>query len=344
MTSSSPRVESGTFVGGIDAATFLIAVDAHMADLLGRRSGLVVEAARRSIDAGGKRMRPLLVAAARPLDDETRLDPSSDVFESLVRAGAAIELVHTASLVHDDILDGASLRRGIPTVGSVDGRAIATAAGDLLFSLAFATLTELRPLVDATTAHDAVRVLARTARELAEGEALQAQQTRNPGISVAEYEHRCALKTGVLFGAALHLGALLGGAHRDDVTTLGAFGVRVGVAFQIADDVLDCGDPSVEAILGKRPGADLRDGTITLPMLEALPHDVELGVRLASVVPNESVEPMLDRIRDTGALDRARHRALHIRDEAETMLDSLMGTFDTGPLVAIASQAVQRIA
>lgn len=328
---------------GIGVNAFLADVDRHMLELVDARSGIVATAARGPIAAGGKRLRPLLVRAARPsaLDGDAqeamRFDSCS------IRAAAAVELIHTASLVHDDLLDGADLRRGETTIGSGAGRDVAVAAGDLLFSLAFATLVECRSATDPDRVLRATRVLARASRTLAEGEAMQARQVRDAGLAEAAYLTRCAAKTGVLFEAALQLGAILGGAQIEDVDLLGRFGRTVGTAFQVADDVLDCGPPETEAILGKRPGADLRDGTITLPMLRAAQLDPQVASAIRDHDPVDDVEPTLARIRATGALDSSRLTAHELRRDAEQLLAPLEGRFQIEPLRRVAGSSVDRI-
>jgi geranylgeranyl pyrophosphate synthase len=342
MTIGSAPTDDGaqTMVG--DASGFLARVDAHMLELLDAGLGLVGDAARRPIAAGGKRLRPLLVHAARPMELADGVTPEGFA-AAAVRAGAAIELVHTASLVHDDLLDAADLRRGEPTIGAVDGRAIAVSAGDLLFSRAFATLAETRSDVGEARAFAATRVLALTARQLAEGEALQARQGRDPRISISDYLLRCRQKTGALFAAALQCGAVLGGGSERDIAALGRFGDLAGMAFQVADGILDCGRPADAAVLGKEPGADVRDGTITLPMLAALARDPGLAAVLAAPVAEADVAVVLDRIRASGALDVAQTTALELRDDALATIEPLAGRFDLAPLHAIAARSVDRI-
>ena len=334
---------SGTVLDPAVTEGFLGDVDRHMFELVNARDGEVAAAAARPIAAGGKRLRPLLVRAARPLALDSDRDAAMAFDTCSIRAAAAVELIHTASLVHDDLLDGASLRRGEPTVGALDGRDVAIAAGDLLFSLAFDTLVQCRSVIDDAVVRRAARVLARASRSLAEGEALQARQLRDPHLAESAYVDRCELKTGVLFEAALQLGAILGGAELDDVDTLGRFGRTVGLAFQVADDILDCGAPDVEAVLGKRPGADLRDGTITLPMLRAVQDDTSLAGALAEPVPDDQVEPLLARIRATGALDSARGYAHMLRADADALLESLGDRFDTASLRRVSAASVDRI-
>ena len=210
--------------------------------------------------------------------------------ERAVAGGAAVELVHMATLVHDDLLDGADLRRGRPTVWAEHGDGAAKATGDYLFARAFA---ELAGTGDA----EAVAVLADAALALARGEALQRRQAFRPDTSVDEYLARCSLKTGKLFEAACVLG---GGRGRSSATS----GSSLGVAFQIADDILDCtGDFDTT---GKAPGVDLRDGTPTLPLILAAREDE--GVRRA--LAGEQVDDALERVAATGAIESARAFAL----------------------------------
>jgi geranylgeranyl pyrophosphate synthase len=257
-----------------------------------------------TIAAGGKRLRPLLVLVAagpQPADEE-----------GLVRAAAAVELVHAASLVHDDVLDAADLRRGRPTVVAAAGREMAVATGDLLFSRAFAELAGTRRA-------DAVRVLSDAASALAAGELLQRADAWDTGVSRERYLHRCDLKTGRLFQAACALGALLGGG---DAAALGTFGRRVGLAFQLLDDVLDISGPAERT--GKRRGADLLDGTVTLPLILARAEDPELAtVDLRAVRTAEAAEALCDRIAATSALQRSREEALGMVAEAKRMLPAL---------------------
>ena len=180
-------------------------------------------------------------------------------------AGVAVELVHMATLVHDDLVDGARMRRGVPSAWSVFGADAALAAGDYLFACAFAELAE-------TGDSTAVAVLADACLALARGEALQRRQTRDPETTIDDYLERCALKTGKLFEAACLLGS--GGD-----AALGAYGLELGIAFQIADDILDCAGQTQET--GKIPGTDLREGTPTMPLLYAAQEDRAVRAALA---------------------------------------------------------------
>jgi geranylgeranyl pyrophosphate synthase len=235
-----------------------------------------------------------------------------------VAAGAAVELVHMATLVHDDMLDGAVLRRGRPTAWAVYGKGAARAAGDYLFARAFAELTR-------TGDAAAVSALARAALALARGEALQRRQAFRPDTTVEDYLLRCSLKTGKLFEAACMLGA---GARE-----LGEFGLALGVAFQIADDILDCtGDFDTT---GKAPGVDLRDGTPTLPLILAAREDPLVRDALAGA----SVDDALERVAATSALERSRSLALEYAERARAALD---GEADRDALEALTYAVVDR--
>lgn len=343
MRTPLEREDDEALLGSEGSSTFLGDVDRHMLELVDARPGPVSAAARRPIGAGGKRLRPLLLRAARPRALDLDAQQSMEFDSCSIRAAAAVELIHTASLVHDDLLDGAEVRRGIPTVGATSGRDVAVAAGDLLFSLSFATLVQCRAATEPVRVLRATRVLARAARTLAEGEAMQARQVRDPHLPEDAYLERCSAKTGVLFEAALQLGAILGGASAGDVDVLGRFGRTIGTAFQVADDVLDCGTPDTEEVLGKQPGADLRDGTMTLPMLRAVQVDPSLADELAAEVGAAEVEQLLERIRATGAVESSRHAAHELRASGEAMLEALGDRFERAPLRRVAAAAVDRI-
>ena len=253
-----------------------------------RGGGLVAEVGVEALAAGGKRLRPLLVFLARR-DGPPPLAP-----------GVAVELVHLATLVHDDLIDGAEVRRGHAAAWTRFGPDVAKATGDYLFARAFAELAESG---DA----GAVSVLAQSCLCLARGEALQRRQAYRPETTVDEYLERCALKTGKLFEAACLLGSGDAG--------LGRFGVALGIAFQIADDILDCSGDTQET--GKIPGTDLRDGTPTLPLLLAAQED-EVVRRALAGGPREGA---LVRVAATGALERSREIALEYAREARSHLN-----------------------
>jgi geranylgeranyl pyrophosphate synthase len=255
---------------------------------------LLVGDAGATLAAGGKRLRPMLVLLCAGQGGD----------EATVRAAAATELVHMATLVHDDVLDAAPLRRGIATVVATAGRDRAVATGDLLLSRAFALLS---------TAGDsrAAALLAEASVALARGELAQRQDAFDTTISDDRYLLRCRLKTAKLFACACQLGR--------DEPPLRDFGTEIGLAFQLLDDVLDVAGPPERT--GKARGTDLLDGTVTLPLIEAIAVDPDLGaVDLRTLTPPEA-EALCDRIAATGALEKVRARALEMVAAAKRRLE-----------------------
>jgi geranylgeranyl pyrophosphate synthase len=267
---------------------YLDGLEERLAEAVDAYPGLVSTVGAEALTAGGKRLRPLLVFLT------SRGEPP-------IAAGAAVELVHTATLVHDDLIDRAEYRRGRAAAWATHGPEAARAAGDYLFARAFAELT-------ATGDRQAVRILANATLALARGEALQRVQAHDPETTVESYLDRCALKTGKLFEAACLLGS---GGDRN----LGAFGLALGIAFQIADDILDCSGETTET--GKIAGTDLREGTPTLPLILAARVDASVRSALAGGPLNGA----LIRVAETGALDESRVVALDYARQARACLD-----------------------
>ena len=253
-------------------AAYMAEVEAGLDRAVSARAGLVREVAGEALAAGGKRLRPLLCFL------------TSDGAPP-VAAGVAVELVHMATLVHDDLVDGARMRRGMPAAWSVFGAEAAKSAGDYLYARAFAVLAE-------TGDRQAVQTLADAALDLARGEAMQRLQTHDPDTTLEDYVARCRLKTAKLIEAACLLGS--GGEAR-----LGEYGVNLGIAFQIADDILDCAGQTQET--GKIPGTDLREGTPTMPLLLAAQQDELVRAALAG----GPLDGALVRVASTDALTRS---------------------------------------
>jgi geranylgeranyl pyrophosphate synthase len=291
---------------GLDA--YLERLEERLRAAVATHPGLVAEVGSEALDAGGKRLRPLLVyLSSRP------------GAEAPVAAGVAVELIHMATLIHDDLIDGADFRRGRASAWQAFGADAARAAGDYLFSRAFA---ELAALGDPRR----IQLLADAALCLARGEALQRRQTHDPETSVEAYLDRCALKTGKLFEAA----CLLGGD-----APLGGFGLALGIAFQITDDILDCAGETIET--GKIAGVDLREGTPTLPLLLAAREDEVVRAALAG----GPVEGALVRVAATGALERSREVALDYARRARARLN---GQLRHQELEALTYAVVERAA
>jgi len=316
-------VQAVVAAGGESAARMMERLERRLLDAADGHGELLARHAGDTIAAGGKRLRPLLLfltAGAPPPESET-----------LLRSAVAVELVHSATLVHDDVLDGSPLRRGRPTVMAAGGRLAATATGDLLFSRAFAELA-------GTGSVPAVRVLSRASSELAAGELMQRADAWR-AVATDRYLERCRLKTGVLFRAACELGGLEG----DDpeyVPALALFGERIGLAFQLLDDILDVTGPPERT--GKPRGADLLDGTVTLPLILARERDPRLGgLDLRGVDTPERAAEVCARIADTGALEDTRARALDLVARAKTDLPELPAR-QRGALELIADGVVER--
>ena len=283
---------------------YLERVDARLAEAIAGHPGIVARVGNDALAAGGKRLRPVLAYLSAP---EGAPEP--------VAAGVAVELVHMATLVHDDLIDRAAVRRGRAAAWTAHGPPAARAAGDFLFARAF---SELAGAGD----RGGVSILAEASLGLARGEALQRRQRHDPATTVEAYLERCALKTGKLFEAA----CLLAGGS-------GAFGLHLGVAFQIADDILDCSGDTIET--GKIPGTDLRDGTPTLPLLYAAAEDEVVRAALAG----GPLDGALVRVATTGALERSREVALDYASRARAALD---GEFRRDELEALAHAVVNR--
>jgi len=283
---------------------YLDAVEDRLESVVAAHPGTVAAVGADALAAGGKRLRPTLTFLSSPVGAKPP-----------VVEGVAVELVHMATLIHDDIVDGAHVRRGRAAAWTQHGSDAAKAAGDHLFAAAFASLA-------ARGSHEQVGALADASLALARGEAMQRLQRHDPSTTVDAYLERCALKTGSLFAAA----CVLGGGN-------GEFGRLVGIAFQIVDDMLDCSGETVET--GKIPGTDLRDGTPTLPLLLAAREDDVVRAALAG----GPLEGALVSVAATGALERSLEVALDYAARARASLD---GSARREELEALADAVVER--
>ena len=290
--------------GGPELSRLLRRTEVRLGQVAESHGSELARHAGGTLTAGGKRLRPLLVflcaEAPRP---------------ELVPAAVAVELLHMATLVHDDVLDRATLRRGRPTVFAEGGRAAAIATGNLLFSRAFAELT-------GTRSEEGVRRLSAASSALARGELMQQADAWSDEVTADRYLERCRLKTASLFEASCRLGALFGG-RPELAEPLGSFGSRIGLAFQIFDDVLDVAGPTERT--GKPRGKDLLEGTVTLPLILARRREPEFsGLDLRELVTGlAQAAAVCDRIAVTGALGEAREQALCYVAEAKAALTDL---------------------
>ncbi|MBI2684106.1 MAG: polyprenyl synthetase family protein [Actinobacteria bacterium] len=307
----------------------LSACETRLAVLVGGHTSCVSTPAAATLSAGGKRLRPLLVFCSTP-------DTGGEAVRDLtISAAVAVELVHMATLVHDDLLDGAVLRRGRPTIASANGPSAAIQVGDFLFARAFFELSRSgRP--------EAVATLARAALDLSRGELDQQRAAFDLALSEDAYLARCRRKTSALFSAACRLGAMIGGAGREAQDRLAAFGEHVGVAFQIFDDILDIvGSPGNT---GKRRGTDLLGGTVTLPIILALQHEPELAHLVATAGNGTGVDTLCDRLEGHPGVAEARERALSFVRAARSALDGPLDGIDSAALLRLADGVVDRYA
>jgi geranylgeranyl pyrophosphate synthase len=271
---------------GLDA--YLDALEGRLERAVEAYPGVVAAVGKESLAAGGKRLRPVIVFLSTP-----------EGAEWPIAAGVSVELLHMATLVHDDLIDGAEVRRGHASVWSAHGVEVARATGDYLFARAFAELS-------ATGDLRAVQILADAALCLVRGETMQRRQRHDAATSVNAYLERCALKTAKLFEAA----CVLGGGE-----SLREFGSNLGIVFQIVDDILDCTGQTIET--GKVAGTDLRDGTPTLPLILAAQEDALVRLALAGGSP----EGALVRVAGSGALERSREIAEQYAERARGLLN-----------------------
>jgi geranylgeranyl pyrophosphate synthase len=312
--------------GGPELTRLLERTEARLAEIAASQGTRLAAHAEGTLSAGGKRLRPILVFLCGDGDSE-----------GLVSAAAAVELLHMATLVHDDVLDRAELRRGRPTVFAAAGRQAATATGDLLFSRAFAEL--VRP-----GAEDPVRALSRASSALARGELMQRADAWSADVSPERYLERCRLKTGSLFDASCRLGALFGG-RGDLAEPLGRFGEQVGLAFQMLDDVLDVSGPAERT--GKPRGTDLLDGTVTLPLILARQEDPGLArLDLRDEIRDPAAaEALCERIAAGSALEDARRQALeHVAAAKAGLADLDLSAARRNALDLVADGVVARYA
>ena len=312
------------------AAPGMAAMDALIRQRLASDVVLINQVAEYIIGAGGKRLRPmLLLLSAGALGERGGTHAH--------QLAAVVEFIHTATLLHDDVVDESDLRRGRRTANAVWGNAASVLVGDFLYSRSFQLMVELeRPEV--------MRILADTTNTIAEGEVLQLLHVRNPDTDEAAYLRVIERKTAVLFAAATRLGALLAGADAATQQALHDYGLALGYAFQIADDVLDY--TADAATLGKNLGDDLAEGKATLPLIHALhAADAPTRERLRAAVRQgdaTALPGVLEAIHACGSLDYSRARAQHYANRAEAALAGLADGDHAAALRGLARYSIAR--
>ena len=270
---------------------------------------LVVETSRHLVEAGGKRFRPVLTLIASHFGNGQN--------QQVIEAAVVCELTHVATLYHDDVMDEAPLRRGVESANSRWGNTVAILTGDYLFSKASDLLADLGP--------EAVRLQAKTFERLVIGQIEETQGVKDGQDPLAHYLRVVGEKTGSLIATSARFGAIFGGASREVIETLTAFGEKVGIAFQLADDVIDIASDSSQS--GKTPGTDLREGVPTLVTLQILksskPEDSTLKEKLSKPVQSEEIASVIKELRAHPALAIARNQLHQLARESKAMLGSL---------------------
>jgi octaprenyl-diphosphate synthase len=312
----------------------LAAADMRNVDALIRRRlssdvVLINQIAEHIIAGGGKRLRPMLHVLAA--------GAAGYAGTQHIKLAAVIEFIHTSTLLHDDVVDESGLRRGRQTANALWGNAASVLVGDFLYSRSFQLMVELDDM-------RIMRILADTTNTIAEGEVLQLLNIGNADVDEAAYLAVIERKTAVLFAAATELGGLLGGLPAEQVAALRRYGMELGYAFQIADDLLDY--VSDADTLGKNIGDDLAEGKPTLPLIYALETaDAEQARSLRHAIEHgglDSLERIVAAIRDSGALERARARAETHAVAAHEALAGLAPSPWRDALAVLADYAVRR--
>ncbi len=309
----------------------LLRVETRLREQIVGKYPLVIETSRHLVDAGGKRLRPLLTLISSHYGDPSRTQ--------VIDAAVVCELTHLGTLYHDDVMDEAPLRRGVMSANTRWTNSVAILTGDYLFAKVSDLLADMGA--------EAVRLQARTFERLVIG---QIMETQGPSAGIDALEHYLnvvADKTGSLIATSARFGALLSGAPRDIMETLTVFGEKMGVAFQLADDVIDIASESFES--GKTPGTDLREGIPTLVTLNVMKSqdsaDAELRHLLSGPIEDEAtVAQVLRELRSHKALEESRSQLVSIAKEARAALGPLPVGEATGALLSLCDAVIDRTA
>jgi len=312
------------------AAADMAQVDAIIRAELHSDVALVNQIGEHIIGSGGKRLRPLLVVLCARTGGQAESPHGA-------RLAAIVEFIHTATLLHDDVVDESGLRRGRQTANALWGNAASVLVGDFLYSRSFQMMVELDNM-------RVMRILADATNRIAEGEVLQLLNIGNADTSEQSYLDVIERKTAVLFSAATRLGAVLAGLPGEQEEALAKYGLDLGYAFQIADDVLDY--VSDADTLGKNIGDDLAEGKPTLPVIHAIANSPpEQAASLRRAIESgglDSLPNIIAAIRDSGAIEHARSRATHYAQSARSALSALPASPAREALALLADHSVNR--
>ena len=292
---------------------------------------LVVETSRHLVEAGGKRLRPLLTLIAAQFGDSTNYD--------IIKAAVCCELTHLATLYHDDVMDDAVLRRGVISANKKWDNAVAILTGDYLFSKVSDMLADIGP--------EAVRLQASTFERLVIGQIMETQGPQNGEDALEHYLQVVADKTGSLIAASARFGAMVSGAPDEIKETLTVFGEKIGIAFQLADDIIDIASDSHQS--GKTPGTDLREGVPTLVTLNLMkstrPEDKKLQKLVSAPIKDEAVVAnVLKELRTHPALAESKDQLQQVARDARAALGPLPVNDVTGALFSLCDAIVDRSA
>jgi len=270
---------------------------------------LVIETSRHLVEAGGKRLRPLLTLLAAQFGDPSNYD--------IIKAAVCCELTHLATLYHDDVMDDAVLRRGVISANKKWDNAVAILTGDYLFSKVSDMLADIGP--------EAVKLQAKTFERLVIGQIKETQGKSEGLTQIEHYMKVVADKTGSLIATSARFGALLSGANAQTVDSLTKFGEKIGVAFQVADDLLDIS--SDETASGKTPGTDLKEGVPTLVTLYVIaannPADKDLIAKLNGPISENDLAGVINQLRSHKALTEVKDYLANVASEANGLLADL---------------------
>ena len=287
------------------------------------------ETARHLVVAGGKRFRPLITILGALVGE--------GINQNVIKAAAVCELTHLATLYHDDVMDEAPLRRGVESANNRWGNSVAILTGDYLFAKMSQILAELGP--------EAVKLQADTFERLVIGQILE---TQGPGSSdpLEHYLQVVADKTGSLIATSLRFGSMFAGCSREEIDTLTEFGEKIGIAFQLADDIIDIASDSLDS--GKTPGTDLREGIPTLVTLNAMksndPKDASLKLALSGPIKSEEkVQWVIQELRNHKAMAESRLQLQTIAKEARAALSPLQISETSTALYSLCDLVIDRV-
>ncbi|RVU29848.1 octaprenyl diphosphate synthase [Neptunomonas marina] len=307
------------------------AVNDYIINHLGSNVPLVEKIGHYIVEGGGKRLRPLLVLLAA--------NACGYKGEQHISLAAVIEFIHTATLLHDDVVDNSDMRRGKDTANAKWGNAPSVLVGDFLYSRSFQVMVDIGDMA-------IMQVISNATNVIAEGEVLQLLNCKNPDTTEEAYMQVIIGKTAMLFEAATEVGAILAGATPEQRTALQLYGRHLGIAFQLIDDVMDYLSSAEE--MGKNVGDDLAEGKPTLPLIQAMKQADDEGRQLIRQAIRkgglEDLDPIMQIVTDTGAIEYTQNAAQAQADQAIAALSALPDSSFKATLEQLAHIAVKRSA